>query len=83
MAELQGPAIFVLLILLVSITGCLGTQVYDAFAGAAGSTKQSLQNFDENTCCKNSWRNTPGCICPEPTTTMINTTPTDAGNDRK
>jgi hypothetical protein len=69
-------SLIVLLILLVSVVGCLGTQIYDAFAGAAGSTKQSLQNFDENSCCKNSWRTAPGCICPEPTIPAINITPT-------
>jgi len=68
-------ALIVLLTLLISVAGCLGTQVYDAFSGAAGSTKQSLQNFDQNTCCKNNWRTVPGCICPEPTTPTINITP--------
>ncbi len=69
-------ALSVLILLLVSVTGCLGTQVYDAFAGAAGSTKQSFQNANENGCCKNSWRTVPGCICPESTTAGINATPT-------
>jgi hypothetical protein len=52
MAGHQGPVLIILLLLLVAITGYLGSQIYDVFTDAASSTKQSLQNFDENTCCK-------------------------------